>query len=231
MCGAVFTWAGNVGATGGQNSASHFAAHGSAGCVSAVADGGKCGQGAASALVGKFTTGLTTGLGGEGISGHLVRGATATISGGLASVAGGGEFKDGARTEAFGYAFNEMLSDKSGNNLKSRVRYHEGDWTLGGDDPGVCLCSSAPRDPQKVYDELKLIATPFAPLMLLPTGIDLTVAGFKGVTGDSTGAALGAGSLVAGQGVDLVTKPLGGASSALGHLAGMGYDHLAKPAN
>lgn len=116
---------------------------------------------------------------------------------GLVSVAGGGEFKDGARTAAFGYAFNEMLSDKSGNNLKSRGRYYEGDRTLGGYDPGACLFSSAPRDPQKVYDELKLIATPFAPLRLLTTGIDLTVAGFKGVTGDSTGAALGAGSLVA----------------------------------
>lgn len=28
-----------------------------------------------------------------------------------------------------------------------------------------------------------------------------------------------------------MTKPLVGTSSALGRLAGMGYDHLAKPAN
>lgn len=108
LSGALFAGAGAIGAAYGQTAA--YAAHAGAGCISAVAGGGNCGRGMASALVGKFTTLQTEGLGGNDLSGHIMKGAMASVSGGLASVAGGGSFKDGATTAAFGYLFNQWLS-------------------------------------------------------------------------------------------------------------------------
>lgn len=109
--GALFAGAGAVGAANGQYGAMHYAAHAGAGCVSAVASGGKCGQGAASALVGKYVTGISEGIGGEGIAGDIARGAMASVGGGLAAVAGGGKFDEGATTAAFGYLFNQVATD------------------------------------------------------------------------------------------------------------------------
>ena len=112
LTGALFAGAGAVGAAQGEYGAAHFAAHAGAGCVSAVAGGGNCGRGAASALVGKFVTGLTEGVGGDDLSGHIMKGAMASVAGGLASVAGGGKFDDGATTAAFGYLFNQAITRK-----------------------------------------------------------------------------------------------------------------------
>ena len=78
----------------------NMAGHALVGCASAVASGGKCGQGALSAAAGSFATPLTEGA---GFFGGLVITSTA---GGLASVAGGGKFGNGAVTAAYGYLFN-----------------------------------------------------------------------------------------------------------------------------
>ena len=110
--GALFAAAGLAGQGANAYSPQHYAAHAGAGCVSAVASGGNCGRGMASALVGKYVTGQTAGIGGEGIAGDIARGAMASVGGGLAAVAGGGKFEDGATTAAFGYLFNEMLTTK-----------------------------------------------------------------------------------------------------------------------
>lgn len=115
VSGAVFAGAGLAGQGANAYSPQHFAAHAGAGCVSAVASGGNCGRGMASALVGKYVTGVSAGIGGDGIAGDIARGAMASVGGGLAAVAGGGKFEDGAITAAYGYLFNQFQNqlDKS----------------------------------------------------------------------------------------------------------------------
>jgi RHS repeat-associated protein len=91
--------------------AENVAGHAAVGCLSAVASGGECGPGAlaagAGAAVAPFALKASL-IGGTAISG---------IVGGLASVAGGGKFVDGAVTGAFGYLFNACS--------------HAGCWTTG----------------------------------------------------------------------------------------------------
>jgi len=94
-----------TGHTPGFGTGEHFAnilGHAAVGCGSAVASGGKCGPGALSGAVGSFVTPLTRGL---DFTPRLV---VTSVSGGLASVAGGGKFANGAVTAAFGYLFNEI---------------------------------------------------------------------------------------------------------------------------
>jgi RHS repeat-associated protein len=109
LSGALFAWAGAATAGDNVGQLTKLSAHAGAGCVSAAAAGGNCGRGAASAIVGKFVT-LNADVGGNDFQGHLARGAAATVSGGLASVAGGGKFSDGAQTAAFGYMFNAVIT-------------------------------------------------------------------------------------------------------------------------
>ena len=230
VSGALFATAGLVGE--GANAAyspQHFAAHAGAGCVSAVASGGNCGRGMASALVGKFVTMHTRGLGGDDIAGKVTRGAMATVAGGLASVAGGGKFDDGATTAAFGYLFNEMLTDKQGRSFKSRGRYYEGDRTMSGYDPGSCLCSSAPPTTQEIYEGFKIAATPLGIARTATLFIDLGVAGHDFYSNKVSDGALGMGSIAAGTGVEHMAKPIGKFAGPIGHIVGMGYDRLAKP--
>jgi RHS repeat-associated protein len=94
----------------------NIAGHALVGCASAVASGGKCGP---SALAGgisavadpfiaqKFPDPLNN-------PGNLAAGTaiSATI-GGLASVAGGGKFANGAMTAAFGYLFNQVVHENN----------------------------------------------------------------------------------------------------------------------
>src|SRR5262249_43955465 len=80
----------------------NIAGHALVGCASAVANRGRCGSGALSGAVGSFAGPLLTGLSFES---KLV---ATSVLGGLASVAGGGKFANGAITAAFGYLFNEM---------------------------------------------------------------------------------------------------------------------------
>lgn len=84
----------------------NIASHAAVRCGSAVASGGKCRPGALSGAAGSFATPLSNGLNPEG---RLV---VTTVAGGVASVAGGGKFGNGAVTAAFGYLFNACLHDK-----------------------------------------------------------------------------------------------------------------------
>ena len=78
----------------------NVAGHALVGCGAAVASGSKCGQGALAAAVPAFA--------GPFINKLPFQAALAanTALGGLASVAGGGKFANGAVTGAFGYLFN-----------------------------------------------------------------------------------------------------------------------------
>ncbi len=78
--------------------------------MSSAASGGNCGQGAASALFGKFTTNSISGWGGDGTSGVIARGVATMVAGGVGSEIAGGKFANGAETAAFGYLFNQVLS-------------------------------------------------------------------------------------------------------------------------
>jgi hypothetical protein len=77
--------------------------HALVGCGSTVASGGKCGPGALSAGVTAFAGPV---INGESFSIHSLL-LNSTI-GGLASVAGGGKFANGAVTGAFGYLSNHL---------------------------------------------------------------------------------------------------------------------------
>jgi hypothetical protein len=79
----------------------NIAGHALVGCASAVARRSTCGSGALSGAAGSLAGPLLTGLNFES---KLV---ATSVLGGLASVAGGGKFANGAVTAAFGYLFNE----------------------------------------------------------------------------------------------------------------------------
>jgi hypothetical protein len=137
---------GAAGGVGADESAVRYAAHASAGCVSSVAGGGNCGQGAASAMFGKFTTNSISGLGGDGTAAIIARGVATAIAGGVGSVIAGGKFENGAVTGAFGYLFNELLH--SGPGAMQRSGYETRDaasnkkiWSLDpeGTDPSIKL--------------------------------------------------------------------------------------------
>jgi len=94
LTGALFGAASTI---GGPEDLARYAAHGAAGCISGEVNGGGCGNGAISAVAGKFATNLTQG-----------NPVAAIVAGGTVSVLGGGKFANGAYTAAFGYLFNQL---------------------------------------------------------------------------------------------------------------------------
>jgi RHS repeat-associated protein len=91
----------------------NIAGHAAVGCAMAMASGGKCGPGALAAGVGSLATPLV----GKAFPnpkndmGDLIGGTAATgVVSGVASVAGGGKFANGAITGAFGYLFNNLCA-------------------------------------------------------------------------------------------------------------------------
>jgi RHS repeat-associated protein len=86
----------------------NIAGHALVGCASAVASGAKCGPGA---LAGSITSAAGPWINGRGFGFGLV---SNTVLGGLASVAGGGKFANGAITGAFGYLFNACAANPKG---------------------------------------------------------------------------------------------------------------------
>ena len=79
-----------------------MAGHALVGCGSAIASGGACGPGALSGAVGSFVGPMVEN------AGFFAGLAITSTAGGLASVAGGGKFGNGAVTAAYGYLFNQM---------------------------------------------------------------------------------------------------------------------------
>jgi RHS repeat-associated protein len=91
----------------------NVAGHAAVGCLSSVASGGSCGSGAAAAAAGAAATPLvnTAFPNPRGNAGDFIGGTAASgVVGGLASVAGGGKFENGAITGAFGYMYNNCFS-------------------------------------------------------------------------------------------------------------------------
>jgi RHS repeat-associated protein len=73
------------------------AGHALVGCASAMVSGGKCGPAAAAAAVSSLASPFTNNLG------RALGTVVSAVAGGLASVAGGGKFANGAVTGAFAY--------------------------------------------------------------------------------------------------------------------------------
>jgi RHS repeat-associated protein len=86
--------------------AANVAGHALVGCASAVANGGKCGQGAASAGVSAAATDLGLIDLKPGSVDRAIGAAESAVIGGTTSVLSGGKFSNGAVTGAFGYLFN-----------------------------------------------------------------------------------------------------------------------------
>jgi RHS repeat-associated protein len=135
----AFQAAGGVGPEGATaeeaaRSVERYAAHATAGCVSAAMGGGQCGTGAVSAVVGKFTSNQIAGIGAQDLGGDIARGIATSVAGGVGSVIAGGKFENGAKTAAYGYLFNELLTLgnrreamlRSGYDIPSYIRYEQG---------------------------------------------------------------------------------------------------------
>jgi RHS repeat-associated protein len=99
-----------------SNFAANIAGHAAIGCLSAVASGGKCEAGAISAAAGAAAAPLvleaTSDASGNPTIQRLEGSAISGVVGGLASLAGGGKFENGAVTAAFGYLFNAGLGNR-----------------------------------------------------------------------------------------------------------------------
>lgn len=108
LSGALFGAAGTVGGNSelAASSNARYAAHAAAGCVTSAAGGGSCGQGAVSAVFGKYSTNQ---IGSSTlISGDIAKGVATAVAGGVGSVIAGGKFENGAVTAGYGYLFNAM---------------------------------------------------------------------------------------------------------------------------
>jgi hypothetical protein len=107
------------------------AAHAAAGCVSSVAQGGKCGHGAVSQAISKAFT-IST----ENWDMNIVEGTAANaLVGGVSSKIVGGDFDKAAVTAAFGYLFNQM----------SRFRPFHLEQQLEGHGAGGAVVSNAAK--------------------------------------------------------------------------------------
>lgn len=102
ISGGLFAGASQL---GGADSFERYVGHAGAGCVSAMAGGGKCGSGAMAAFAGKWMTNKTVDL-----ENRFAQFTAATISSGTVSVIGGGKFSNGAVTGAMGYLYNCELT-------------------------------------------------------------------------------------------------------------------------
>lgn len=107
LTATAFTGVGqNAEVFGGMGSPGHIAAHGVVGCVSGYIGGGGCGH---QAFAAAFTKAATPWIGGLPNNPAAQISAAAAI-GGTASVIGGGKFRNGAMTGAYGYINNFLLN-------------------------------------------------------------------------------------------------------------------------
>ncbi|MFC7286538.1 hypothetical protein ACFQPC_00680 [Herminiimonas glaciei] len=102
LTGAMF---GAVGDAWGAGTFGNIAGHAAVGCASSSLSGGDCGSGALAAGVAAYGSANMP----SALKGNLAYEiAFASAFGGIASVAGGGNFANGTVTAAFGYLFNEL---------------------------------------------------------------------------------------------------------------------------
>jgi hypothetical protein len=106
--------------------------HAAGGCITSVAGGGKCGQGAFTAGLGKFASSHAIDFGNNHVMGTL----QAAFIGGTMSVIGGGKFANGAQTGAFQYLFNYMSNKWLRATVPGQIQFDHGMTALEQGDPG-----------------------------------------------------------------------------------------------
>jgi RHS repeat-associated protein len=135
----------------------NVAGHAAVGCAFGAAAGGSCGSGAISAGAGAFAAPLIQEEfpNPQNDFGNLVGGTmTEAAVGGLASVAGGGKFANGAVTAAFGYLFNSELHVGVGGELGDLSGEHDYT-TTNAVCPGAWSCSE-----QEIQDQVSRFGVP-----------------------------------------------------------------------
>jgi RHS repeat-associated protein len=85
--------------------AANVAGHAAVGCASAVAQGAKCGPSALAGAITSFAGPIIN------TQNRVASFVANTVIGGVAAVAGGGKFENGAFTAAFGYLFNQQADN------------------------------------------------------------------------------------------------------------------------
>lgn len=101
FAGAAFGVIGGIGTASSFSTGQYMAAHAVGGCMVEAASGGKCGQGALSSALAKWST-----QEGFDLQDDLLNGVKAAVVGGATSTLIGGEFANGAASAAFAYLFN-----------------------------------------------------------------------------------------------------------------------------
>ncbi len=224
--GALFGAAGSVGIA---DSGARYLAHAGAGCVSAVAGGGNCGQGAASAVFGKFTSNNIN------IQNDLGRGIAVAVAGGIGSVIGGGKFENGAETAAFGYLFNQLMSTEEANR-RAALRNGQVMQGVGCVAEAASRCAGLPvtngGSPEQGVDVLKLGVQMTAPGRVAVTVYDVATVGLDLANEKYKDAGLTTGSLAFGAAVEKGLTRIGLPAPVAGRwgaTAGSVYDQLVKP--
>lgn len=123
-----------------------------------MASGANCGQGATSAVFGKFTTNSISGFGDDGTGSVIARGVAASVAGGVGSVMAGGKFENGATTAAFGYLFNYLqhgryLSKQEGQLVVDQAETWKGTpYKLVGPNSEIQVAGDCSGTTFKIYD-------------------------------------------------------------------------------
>jgi RHS repeat-associated protein len=120
------------------------AAHAAWGCAEGELSGGDCGSGARGAFASSLISSPDTTYGNpyENVGDLVVNTAIQAGVGGLAAVAGGGKFAQGARSAAFAYLFNELMHSGWGGNAEDRLR-RAGYESTKYDDGTICPMGKA----------------------------------------------------------------------------------------
>jgi RHS repeat-associated protein len=118
--GALFYGAGSFAGYMGwaRGSAGSVFAHAAAGCISASASGGKCGEGASSAGFSELANPYIKGSPGTQLVAHAVIGGTA-------AAIGGGKFSNGAVTASFAYLYGGTTGESAASGASTPSVYSE----------------------------------------------------------------------------------------------------------
>ncbi len=205
--------------------------------MSSAASGGSCGQGAASAVFGKYTTNSISGWGGDGTSGVIARGVATAVAGGVGSVIAGGKFANGAETAAFGYLFNQVLSSEEASR-RAAARNNQVMQGKGCVGEAYRMCAGLPSNTEMskegkelVTDVGKLAASMHPAGRFVVGAVDGGSVVLDVATEDLKGAGTTASSMLVGAGVEKGLTHKGVPDSMAGRLgavAGSAWERAVK---
>ena len=219
-----------MGAEGGWNTGQYIGAHAAGGCITSVAGGGQCGSGAVAAAFGKYTTLKIDGY----IQGDIAKGIASVVAGGVGSVLAGGKFENGAKTAAYGYLFNQVLSAAEAAKM-TEARNSQVMKGNGCVAEAASKCAGLPvtngGSPEQAVDVLKLGVQMTAPGRAAVTVYDIATVGVSVANENYKEAGLTTGSLAVGAAVEKGLTRIGVPAPVAGRwgaTAGSIYDQIVK---